>query len=60
MQYAPIRIKAGGRTWNGTWHVEEGQVLVSSAHGSAKEKLGRQQAKPLAEKLLAGIFAKRA
>lgn len=47
-----IRVEARGQKWSGTYEVDAGEVCVSSAYGSTKEKLGRRQPEKVASKLL--------
>lgn len=36
-----IRITYGGRAYSGSWREEDGVVIVSSAYGSRRERIGR-------------------
>lgn len=52
-----VMVHRGGRDWNGSWEVEDGRLIVSSAYGSRSEPAGAPEERPArAEALLRDIL----
>lgn len=59
-RYEPISVTIAGRTYSATWHMEGGEVCVSSAYGSRKAPLKRARPEAVAERELRDLVAQRA
>lgn len=58
-RYEPIEITLDGRRYNGTWHIEGRELLVSSAYGSDKAPIARAGPETVAARVLAEIVGRR-
>jgi hypothetical protein len=54
-----IKVEHAGRTWNGSYTLEDGEVSVASAYGSERVKVGRRKPQKVAEEALERIVAAR-
>jgi hypothetical protein len=52
VQYRGVGITYLKRRYNGAFHEDGGEVVVYSAYGSARAKIGKLEPKVAAEKLL--------
>jgi hypothetical protein len=50
--YRPVSIVWDGRAYAASFHEWAGEVVVSSAYGSRRAKIGKLAAKAVAERLL--------
>lgn len=56
----PISVTLGDRAWSGSWEIEDGRLIVSSAYGSRAEPIGRRKnLEPRAMALLGEIVSER-
>jgi len=58
LQIRNVEITHAGRRWNASWHVVDGEVVVSSAYGSERAK-AKNDPKATAAKLLTKIVKAR-
>jgi hypothetical protein len=55
----PVTVNVFGRSYSGSWQVEDGQVILSSAYGSDREPVSRVVPEKVAERLLREIVLRR-
>lgn len=51
----PFNVTISNRRYTGAWEIDGKDVLVSSAHGSARAPVGRAKPENVAVRLLTGI-----
>jgi hypothetical protein len=51
-----VQIEAAGKLWTGQWQVHDGDLVLASAYGCRRAKIGRQDRDKLAEKLMREIL----
>lgn len=54
-RFETIKVELAGRTWNGSYTLEDGEVSVASAYGSKRVKIGRRAPQRVAEEALRRI-----
>ena len=58
--FPEVRIQHAGKRWTGTWHVQDGRLVVDSAWGSSSEPISDDTDQPArAAAMLHAMVAKR-
>lgn len=56
-RYIPVRLDLAGVRWTGDWSLDGEEIVIRSAYGSRRCKLGRRKPARLAQEMLLEILA---